>query len=1208
MKKLTFAAFAAVSLVLGASARDYLYELDWLQGPGNGRFLTDFTPTLTNTCIDAKVTFTEVSTAATAQSVFCARGKTTSTSTYTFFLLSTTKPRFDYGSDASGGTIDFVPTVGEPVTITTVGPRCTVTDDAGTDYVKEREMGEGAAGGALMLFASYFNGTTKNLSNYGTFRLHHFRISSTNNLPEDAGGAITLKRDYMPVIGLDGKVELYDKVNRKLLAPTAGTFAAGPLKAGQLEVESDGLPEATAMVVAADGFSPALGYHNDRTVGETVEFRAPADPFVLNPLVTCRVAGYELYEIDNATHEETLFAADEGAEVDYVYKADKTPKIVWKFAYDVVAEMDTLELTGNVTLALPAGTTATVYQVSGTAAATITKTGDGVLRFCAISNTKAKLDLQGGRVCFFNIDRPDCTKAAWFAVDASDASTLETEWANGVEYVTKVKDANGGPIYAVNNTTETTMRTDPANRRVYIGQKAQNGRNVLDFGFLLMHKYTNETALAQVYGGALNWNKRCTTVREVVQVYADRPEVRESVSKYGVKTETYSGPAFICDSSYPGTRGRLMTGWIGLFYDNSQNDPWTEGDTWINGELVSDTSRWWVNTHLPAGFNRIDSRSTGNVGSNAFGHGRDRDAGAPYGGMMIAEYYCFTNELTTADRVALDRYLAVKWDENGFAAITVADGTTIEVADDVRVNAASLTVNGPAVVDGTGELVAKAVTGFADALTVTKGRYVLDPAVSKTPPSLSFPADGTFENADFARVDTLAANGTLVKSGAGDMFLADLGADVTSFTIEGGAVTFDPLLTPQIDVRFDASDTNSLEILVENGTNYVTRWNDAAGGAKYATDNTTTNATYRLDTKRHTPYLNWDVAATGLPLMDFGYLMMHSYNDAKAFALAHGGAMTWSAGSTCEEIFSVMGDRSEVKTVATEFPKCAESAGPSYIANSGSTYFCRRGKLSGNWLAWDNGQNDRVRPEGSLIRDGVSTRGVKTTQPAGLHVMDWLISGDTADIPMTCTVNSFAHTGNDSGTWGGLYIGEYITFPRRLSSEDRALFYETMRVKWYGQARSTRTFENLTVGADAALKVTYSNLAVTDTLSLGGPLTCPEVSAANLSLTGPASIEAVTTLGEGMTLEVFQIGETAAVGSLKIADLKLPAAGTVRLTVANAKALRGIRAKIVDFETVDGSLDGWTIESNYDAGVSVTLEADGIYAAFGKPGVMVLIK
>ena len=82
----------------------------------------------------------------------------------------------------------------------------------------------------------------------------------------------------------------------------------------------------------------------------------------------------------------------------------------------------------------------------------------------------------------------------------------------------------------------------------------------------------------------------------------------------------------------------------------------------------------------------------------------------------------------------------------------------------------------------------------------------------------------------------------------------------------------------------------------------------------------------------------------------------------------------------------------------------------------------------------------------------------------------------------------------------------------------------------------------------------------------------------------------------------------AAVGSLKIADLKLPAAGTVRLTVANAKALRGIRAKIVDFETVDGSLDGWTVESNYDAGVSVTLEADGIYATFGKPGMMLILR
>ena len=39
-----------------------------------------------------------------------------------------------------------------------------------------------------------------------------------------------------------------------------------------------------------------------------------------------------------------------------------------------------------------------------------------------------------------------------------------------------------------------------------------------------------------------------------------------------------------------------------------------------------------------------------------------------------------------------------------------------------------------------------------------------------------------------------------------------------------------------------------------------------------------------------------------------------------------------------------------------------------------------------------------------------------------------------------------------------------------------------------------------------------------------------------------------------------------------------------------------------------GTLDGWTVESNYDAGVTLSLEADGLYATFGKPGAMLMLK
>ena len=147
-------------------------------------------------------------------------------------------------------------------------------------------------------------------------------------------------------------------------------------------------------------------------------------------------------------------------------------------------------------------------------------------------------------------------------------------------------------------------------------------------------------------------------------------------------------------------------------------------------------------------------------------------------------------------------------------------------------------------------------------------------------------------------------------------------------------------------------------------------------------------------------------------------------------------------------------------------------------------------------------------------------------------------------------------------------------------------------------------------GPAAALEVVLEPVEVSGTLALAGTLKAKQVAAANVAaVTTDAKVDGDLTVGEGAALSFAQVGETAAVTSLSVGALDLGAEpGTVTISVANSKALRGQTVKLVGFTSVVGSLDGWTVESNYDMDVSVTLEADGIYATFGKPGALLILR
>ncbi len=139
---------------------------------------------------------------------------------------------------------------------------------------------------------------------------------------------------------------------------------------------------------------------------------------------------------------------------------------------------------------------------------------------------------------------------------------------------------------------------------------------------------------------------------------------------------------------------------------------------------------------------------------------------------------------------------------------------------------------------------------------------------------------------------------TLTKTGEGTLELAVIGN--TNATILVTAGTLKSVRPAKVTVNgnvyfhLDASDASSFEMETVNGTNFVTRVNDAAGGQLYATP---------LGS-RPKPFYG-DVTLNGLPVLDFG-----PYSRAVS---GQGSALTVSTPAIINELFYVWQDHEGTK-------------------------------------------------------------------------------------------------------------------------------------------------------------------------------------------------------------------------------------------------------------------------------------------------------
>ena len=212
--------------------------------------------------------------------------------------------------------------------------------------------------------------------------------------------------------------------------------------------------------------------------------------------------------------------------------------------------------------------------------------------------------------------------------------------------------------------------------------------------------------------------------------------------------------------------------------------------------------------------------------------------------------------------------------------------------------------------------------------------------------------------------------------------------------------------------HFDASADGTLVIEVENGTNFVTRWNDADNTDRYATTWVTR------------PFVG---EFNGKPIVDFGTYNNDPYNHF----LGYGGSMKWSASDTgILEVFMIYSD------VPGE--EEWDAPGGSFFLGScdalNTYHFHRNGRRLFSSDAAAALRNGLIQVDGQQV-------GSDYELSPGFHLLRFRPTS-------AVRANAFA---TDRGTRrGGQKLAEVYVFNRQLTSEEALAVEQSMITKWFG--------------------------------------------------------------------------------------------------------------------------------------------------------------
>ena len=340
------------------------------------------------------------------------------------------------------------------------------------------------------------------------------------------------------------------------------------------------------------------------------------------------------------------------------------------------------------------------------------------------------------------------------------------------------------------------------------------------------------------------------------------------------------------------------------------------------------------------------------------------------------------------------------------------------------------------------------------------------------------------EAGDTVYIDKITGKrGTITKSGAGTLSVRRLLNRNVSYDVKDGRLFFDrqmPRVCADAFFHVDSSRADTLELEEQNGTNFVTRWNDIRGNGLFAT-NCLAGPSWRTNPENRRAFIS-DVTQNGFPVVDFGPILYDGHPEG------YGATMIWS--KTCTNAY-------EVYEVISDTPDTGEcGVYTSFLSSSldGAGYR-GYGTQAGN-VFHDNSQNNgwtkgRVYLDGTLTEPKSSGTSGKFNAGTGFHLLGFTTREYNAEKGYTdykARLNSFARYYNEK--FGGQRLAEYLVFTNRLTSAERTALQDYLKAKWKGGALPPYIVSSLTVepGADVdfapGVSVKIANVADGSDLTL----------------------------------------------------------------------------------------------------------------------------
>ena len=707
-----------------------------------------------------------------------------------------------------------------------------------------------------------------------------------------------------------------------------------------------------------------------------------------------------------------------------------------------------LELTADRTVFVEAGQIVSYDALTG-GEFTLTKTGGGTLEFAALANPDASIVLEGGtlKVAGKTV-APAALAQALLAVDAGASAFKDSSGkAAAADYAGQVSD--WGNLNGLSPVTA-SRAAEPFPTRLDASQTV-SGLPLVDFGSQSVDKVTAREIPG--YGGYMSVcdissaRPVATNLNDIVEVMIvgmDTEDVKTTISDNGLPAncnESRATPFVGSSEQVTGVtpnfaRGNRSANGVNSAIQNESGDPFlpvARGAIVLDGETVSNT------TLFPDGLHLLEYRPTRAVQVSFLAAERRRWRG----GVRLGAVALFATLLSEADRTAVRRYLMTRWVPVTLKRLELGDGTTLAFENAAGIHARTLAYSGESALVG-GTLTCDAEDGET-------GRIV--------------PANGKWRYG-------VGARGQLPSCARRD------GGDVSFCAGWYSRPGFMPATTPWFHV--DASDAKSLTTEAVNGTNFVTSWVDADGGAVQA-------KTFTTDVNR--PFLR-TAFLRGRNVVDYGAFSVYH-----ATAGGWGGAQQWVGMSDkskpCDnvrEVLTVAADTEDLVTNHDNILASAQAKGVAVQASRGAPFLGGTSAtdfLRGNRADLETGVPILLSTVAHYATMSVQMDGADVARdapyPDGFHLVDIRTGVDG------CIGNAFAR--DRSHVFGGTRIAEFYVFTSELSDADRRGLTNKLMAKWLGaESTDVVTYGNLTVDAAAHYSAGESRAVVSNAFCLAGQM------------------------------------------------------------------------------------------------------------------------